>query len=229
MPQRTYLEESNHDRRLRDIVSDIKSRLSISQDIIQLGIFSITCQLVIDRFEEELPAVWSAQLQAFSIGIGMYVAQFPEWLRFSDNAATAEFAIEDVTRLFQSGTSLVEELRNAGSAVDPEVPQTLAFLLEAIKDPRRALKRTVFAAIRTVENLVSAVLRSCGVVLGSVSKGIAQGVALSTKVITASSILVIAAHAAVPIDPAAGRVLQTTWLGKAGKLILESFNGSTSK
>jgi hypothetical protein len=213
-----YLEKSNVDNRLSSAISDMRHRLSIQQDIIQLGIAAISFQMVCEALEDELPDVWGAKLRAYTISIGMYVAQFPEWIRFSENAAMADFSLNDVKKLYLSGSQMVEGLRALGPAVDPEVPQTLEFLLQVIHDPQRAVKRTVFAAIRTIENLVSTVFRSFSTALS----GVPEGAKTAIKYITITSLLALTAKAAIDISPAAGRVLQVNWMSKAGNLILES-------
>lgn len=213
-----YLRSANFDYRLTDEVESIIARLSASQDIIALGVAAISFQQIVGSFEDELPNFWSAKLQGLSLGLSMYVAQFPEWMRFAENAADAEYSSEDVNRLYVAGYTLTEHLKTQGQLVDPEVPRSLAFLLESVRDPRRAAKRTVFAAIRSIENLISVIIKAFGTILSGIPEGAKKGVV----VITASTLLYAAANAAVHIDPAAGRVLRTSWLGKAGKLILDN-------
>ncbi len=217
-----FLQSSNFDRRFADEVLSIVSRLDAVQDVIALGVAAISFQQVVDSFKHELPNFWSAKLQGFSLGLSMYVAQFPEWMRFAENAADAEYSSEDVSRLYVAGHTLTEQLKAQGSLVDPEVPRSLAFLLESVRDPRRAAKRTVFATIRSIENLISVVVKGFGTIVSGVPDGAKKGVASATTVIIGSALLYAAATAAVHIDPAAGRVLRTSWLGKAGKLILEN-------
>ena len=214
-----FLAGSNFDSRLTATIEDIRTRLEVKQDIIQLGIAAISAQMVCEEFEEELPGIWGAKLRAFSIGIGMYVSQFPEWGRFSENAALAEFNPGDVKKLYSSGMELVTGLRTAVSVVDPEVPQTLAFLFEVIKDPRRAIKRTVFAAMRSIENFVIVVVRSLGGTLKAAVDGLHEGIKLGAKYVTATTILLLAANVATTISPAAGRILQSNWMGKVGEFI----------
>lgn len=139
-------------------------------------------------------------------------------MRFAENAADADYSREDVNRLYVVGHTLTEELKKQEQLVDPEVPRSLAFLLESVRDPRRAAKRTVFAAIRSIENLVSVVIKAFGTIVSGIPEGVKKGVV----VVAASTLLYAAANAAVHIDPAAGRVLRTSWLGKAGKLILDN-------
>ncbi len=216
-----YLRLANFDYRLADEVESIVARLSASQDIIALGVAAISFQQIVGSFEDELPKFWSAKLQGFSLGVSMYVAQFPEWMRFAENAADADYSSDDVNRLYVAGHTLTEHLKTQGQLVDPEVPRSLAFLLESVRDPRRAARRTVFAAIRSIENLISVVMKAFGTIISGIPEGMKKGIV----VVTASTLLYAAANAAVHIDPAAGRVLRTSWLGKAGKLILDNMKG----
>jgi hypothetical protein len=216
-----FLSSANFDIRLVDEVSLIVKRLEADQDIIALGVSAISFQQIAEVFTNELPDFWSAKLQGFSLGLSMYVAQFPEWMRFAENAADAEFSVDDIERLYVAGRQLTEELKKQEHLVDPEVPRSLAFLLESIHQPRRAAKRTVYATVRSVENLVSVVFKAFGKIVSGIPEGGKKAVTSATAVIVGTGLLYAAATTAVYIDPAAGRVLRTTWMGKAGKLILE--------
>ena len=211
---------SNADRRLVDLIQDMQERLRSTTDVIQLAIANMSCQLVADRFEDEFSPVLAGRMNGYTAAIGMYVGQFPEWIRFSENAAMAEYDAADIRAIHSAGIDLVASLREASTTVDPEVPHTLAWMLEAIADPRKAVRRTVFAAIRTIENLVAAVLRASGMVLGGAVTGAQKGVQLATKGIVAVSLLTAAANVAIRVSPASVKILQASWLGKAGKLVL---------
>lgn len=220
-----FLRSANFDRRLTQEVKQIVDRLTNAQDVIALGVAAISFQQIVEGFKEELPTFWFAKLQGFCLGLSMYVAQFPEWMRFAENAAEAEYSREDVSRLYVAGQALNEQLKAHGDVVDPEVPRSLAFLLEAVRDPHRALKRTVFATIRSIENLLSAVFKSFVTSISGMPEAAKKGVSSATTIIVGSSLLVAAATAAIHVDPAAGRVLRTSWLGKVGKLVLENVKG----
>jgi hypothetical protein len=221
---RDALVKTNVDPRLLDVLEDIQGRLEAKQDIIQLGIAAISCQMAIESYAMELAEVQVGQARAYAINLGMYVAQFPEWRRFSENAAVADYNAADVAKLYESGRQMVERLRRERTSVDPEVPRTLAFLLEAIRDPSRAVKQTVFSAIRTIENLLSAIFRQCGKIAIAVPDGLAEGVKVAAKYTVATALLLTAAQMATEISPAAGRILQTNWIGHAGKLILKELD-----
>lgn len=215
------LASSNCDRRLISVAEDMVSRVRARQDIIQLGIANISAQLTFDTGKEELPDVLFAQLQAFSISLSMYVAQFPQWTRFSENAAMAEYTAGDVKSVYEAGRHFAQELENAKSAVDDEVPHTLRWMLEAIRSPRLAAKRTVFAAIRTIENLVSVVLTTFGEILGSAKDGAKKGVKVAVTGVVGTALLLAAAKAASSVSPAAAKVIQSSWLSKAADIVLK--------
>ncbi len=218
----SYFETSNVDRHLREMIKDIVDRLVSRQDIIQIGIAAIGCQIVVDRLSEELPDFWAARTKGFALGLGMYVAQHAEWQKFSEKSSLADYSQDDVRVLYHSGIQLVTKLRAAPEGVDPEVPRTLSFLLETIQDPGRALKRTVYAAITSIENMVIVIVRACGGIIGAIPEGAQEGVKVATKASVAAALLLIAGTVATQIAPAAGHVLQTNWLKEAGKIILES-------
>lgn len=216
-----YLSSANFDLRLVDEVRSMVERLEADQDIIALGVSAISFQQIVEAFANELPDFWSAKLQGFSLGLSMYVAQFPEWMRFAENAADAEFSPDDIESLYIAGCKLTEELKKQDKLVDPEVPRSLAFLLESINHPRRAARRTVYAAVRSIENLVSVLFKGFGTIVSGIPEGGKKGVSSAAAVVVGTGLLFVAATTAVYIDPAAGRVLRTSWMGKAGKLILE--------
>lgn len=218
----TEMTSSNQDPRLIELTNAMRGRIEERTDIIQLGIAAISFQFTCDRFEEELPTHLSGRLRGLTIGLGMYVSQFSDWARFAGNAAAIDYSEADVIALHQSGMRLIQELRKATTNVDPEVPRTLAFILETIRDPRRALKRTVFAAIRSIENLVSATFSSLVHVLGGLPDGAREGIKKVAQITISVGLLLAVAEIAVSVSPAAGTILHTNWLGRAGELIKES-------
>ena len=94
-------------------------------------------------------------------------------------------------------------------------------MLETIHNPRLAIKRTVFAAIRTIENLVSIMLKSFGEILINIKDGGAKGAKMATAGIVATTLLLAAAEAAKSVSPAAAKIIQTHWLSRAADLAIE--------
>lgn len=75
--------------------------------------------------------------------------------------------------------------------------------------------------MRSIENLVSVLFKGFGTIVSGIPEGGKKGVSSAAAVVVGTGLLFVAATTAVYIDPAAGRVLRTSWMGKAGKLILE--------
>ncbi len=216
------LHQSNLDARFIDALADMQVRLADRQDVVRLGMYAITFQLMVEAVSHEMPELFVVPLKGYSIGVGMYVAQHPDWIKFSENSAAIEFSADKVRDVYQAGVTLVKELRSMQNAVDPEVPKSLAFLLGAIEDPRRAVKKTVYAAITSISNLVITVIKGFGGIVKAAYGGATGGVKIAASGIVASSILLAAGHVATKISPAAGHVLQTSWLKEAGELIVNS-------
>lgn len=214
------LTSSNADRRLISVLQEMQTRLRSQQDIIQLAVFNISCQQVFERFEQELPSAVSGRLQAYAVSLSMYVSQFPEWVRFSENAAQAEYTLADINTLKAAGEDLARSLFDVPEAIDPEVPRTLRWLLEAIGNPKRAAKRSVFAALRTIENLIALIFSTLGELLGGAKEGARKGIKLAVSGVVAVGLLTAAAKVATRLSPAATRIVQTQWLGKAANVVI---------
>ncbi|WP_298692981.1 hypothetical protein [uncultured Sphingomonas sp.] len=216
------LEGSNFDKRLIELVADINERLKSRADIIALGIQSMTLQVYVNANSEELPGIVSAYLQAFSVTVAMYVAQFPEWNRYNENAAMAEYTTEDLKAVYQAGTKLVADLVAAKDAVDPEVPRTIRWMLEAMRERRSASKRAVFGALRTIENLVNVVFTTFGGWLGAADEGVKKGIKTGIATTVAVTVVMAAVDVASSISPSAARVTQASWLSIAVKMVTKA-------
>jgi hypothetical protein len=215
------LSNTNVDPKILPLVEELQQKLESEIDIIDLGITNIVSEGVFTNYREELPIAIAGKLSGYSISISMYVAQFPEWIRFSENAAVADYSASDVEALYRSGFDLVDGLKAAGTSVDPEVPRTLKWLLEAIKDPLQTARRTVFAAMRTIENLLIKIFTSAGTILGGFVSGAQSGVKVATSAVVSVGLITLAANMALSVSPAAANILQTKWLKTAAELILK--------
>lgn len=210
---------SNCDQRLTETVQSIHEKVSTEIDIIHLGIANLACGQMVSRFEAELPEVVAARLEGYSVGVSLFVGQYPAWHRFVENAAAADYDLTDVRRIYEAGTALLPHLREASTIVNPEVPRSVEWVLEAISNPRRSSKRALFGAIRTLENLLARIFTEFANLLRSASAGANSGVKRGTSVIAAAGLLYAAANAAADLSPAAGRIAKANWLEQAAKLV----------
>lgn len=213
------LKNANVDGRICQLLEEVVSRIDNRQDVIALGIANVAIQLVVQECSHEIAEPTAVALKAFSINIAMYVAQFPDWVRYSENAAMAEYTVSDVEAVYSAGVELVDRLQKAGEAVDKEIPRTIAWMITAVRDHRTTAKRAVFGTIRTIENLVAIVFTSFSEWLGAADDGIRNGVKAAVKPATAMFLLLAAADAATSVSPTAARVLQSAWLGEAAKMV----------
>jgi hypothetical protein len=219
------LRQANIDQRVVEIIDDMRDQLSSSQNIIRVGIVNVACDQIVNVVAEEISGPIVARFKAFSVGVNLWVSQFPEWHSFVDNSAKHDANIGDAKTTLSVGRQLAKELRSSGLA-DPEVPRTIELVLEALTTPERAGQRAVFAAVRTIENVIARVFTEFGGILGAVPAGVREGVKQGTKITTAVVMLGIAATAATNIGPAAKHVLKTDWLKKAGEIVTEGLKGS---
>lgn len=149
------LSYSNVDQRAVSIVEDMRLNLANADNVIQTGIVNLACNSLATKLADEIAASISAKWQAFSVGVSIYVSQFSEWHRFVDNASDIELISGDTYRTYDVAKRLIADLKGTKGLADPEVPQSIELLLEAMSSPGRAGKRALFAMIRTIENLVA--------------------------------------------------------------------------
>lgn len=149
------LRRSNCDLRFIETIQELQDRLSNDRDIIQLGIANLACEELRMKFDVELPDILAAKLRSHLSSIGMYVAQFPEWARYTENAAKVELTESDIRQSQIVANDLIKKLNAIPERVDPEVPKTIKFIMDACSDPAHTSKRAAYALFSTLENLFS--------------------------------------------------------------------------
>ena len=170
-------------------------------------------------FADQLPDVAAARFLGFSMGIGLYVGQFPEWHRFIENAASANFEKSDMEVAYDVGRSLLPALRDAKGLVDPEVPKSIELILEALRNPKLSAKRALYGAVKTLENLLATVFKEVSGLLRAMSDGVQGGIKKAVVALVATGLLCAAAHTAVQLSPTAERVANANWLKTAGDIV----------
>ncbi|TLX05680.1 hypothetical protein [Rhizobium sp. MHM7A] len=151
------LRRSNCDTRFLETVISLQSKLQAADDIIQLGIMNISCVEMAKKYDAELSDAVSARLRAHLNSVNAYVAQFPDWRRYTENAAVVELDESDIKKSVAIADEIISSLSAEPDLVDAEVPRTIKLIKEAVGDPKRAFKRTSYALFRTLENLFSKV------------------------------------------------------------------------
>jgi hypothetical protein len=156
------LRRSNCDRRFLEDVIAVQRQLESAEDIIQLGILNLACEEQRKEFEPELPSSLAGSLRAHCSNIAMYVAQFPEWLRYTENATEVELSAADIRYSQEVAEAIATQFEAIPAKVDPEVPRTLRAISEAVANPVTATRRVSFALVRTLENLFIRVFSYAG-------------------------------------------------------------------
>jgi hypothetical protein len=153
------LDNSNCDRRLLESVSELHSQLISDGNIVKIGLTNIACGIMGSQFQSELPVAITGMLNAYNSSVSMYIAQFPEWEQFAQKASLIDLDEDDVAEVDIAAGEIIEALTQNSALSDPEVPKTIAFVRQFLAFPGLSSKRAAFAMIRTIENLVSSIVR----------------------------------------------------------------------
>jgi hypothetical protein len=212
------LKQSNCDKRLLESLEDLQAKLASTTDIIQLGLAGIACGIMCGQFEPELPDAVCAMMKAQAVGVSMYAAQFPEWQRFTEQAAAVNMTEADIQHVAEATAKIIQGLRANPSLADPEIPRTLTALSELISDPKKATKRAAFAVWRTLENLLIKVFGYGADLLDQTAKKTIDK--LSTAGSRAIVALVgVALTGAVAMSPVASSIPGSSWITQAVQVV----------
>jgi hypothetical protein len=174
---------------------------------------------MLKAFESELPDALSAALQVHTMGVGMYLAQFPDWAQFSQAAANIRLDQSAEAAVVAALDSVINATDEAGDLADPEVPKMLKQLRELVTDPQRASKRAIFAAIRSVENLVIKVFSyGSGLLHETITKTSSAASTTISKGL-AAALLAIGLSAASGLLPISASIDGLGWLREAVVLV----------
>jgi hypothetical protein len=153
------LERSNCDKRLLDKVKELQAQLVSGENIVRIGLSNMACGMMCAQFQSELPFAISGMFRSYNDSISMYVAQFPEWEQFTTKASTLNLNDEDIAEIKKTSGEVIKSLEENPDISAPEVPKTISLIQEFLKFPGMSAKRGAFAMLRTLENLVSSIVR----------------------------------------------------------------------
>lgn len=211
------LERSNCDKRLLESVKELQSQLVSDGNIIKIGLTNLACSVMSVQFQSELPDAIAGMFNAYNASVSLYVAQFPEWDQFTHKAAAIDLDEDDIAELDVTAGEIVEGLTNNPTLADSEVPKTISFVRQFLAYPGASSKRAAFALVRTIENLVSSIVRhSMGFLNKTVEKTVDAGSTAASKAII--GLLGIALMSASGIGPTAVRA-GAPWVKQAAEII----------
>ena len=215
------LSRSNCDRRLLENFQDLQRQLCRERDIVRLGISNLSCRVMSNAFEAELPTAVKSMLHSQTLGISMYVAQFPEWARFCENAAASEFEESSIRSIQSSAALLAAELESRPELADPEVPRIVRFISQLIDDPGQGGRRAAFAALRTIENFVIRVYQFGADFIDATANKTSSALSTTTARVIVASLLSVAVAAATGLEPAAIGAGGAAWLERATEIVVQ--------
>lgn len=211
------LEQSNCDRRLLDNVRDLHSQIEANGNIVKIGLTNLACSVMSAQFQQELPDALNAMFNSYSASVSMYVAQFPEWDQFTQRAASIELSDDEISEIDIAAGEVIQALELQPELADPEVPKTIKLVREFMSRPGNSAKRAAFAMMRTIENLVSSIVRhSVDALNKTAEKSVDHISTVASKAIV--SLLTIALIGASGIGTAALNA-GTPWVNQAATLV----------
>ncbi len=208
-----WLARSNSPR-VQQTFESVVRRLLPGASAIQLGLASEAYRASVNAAQDEMANDLHARLLTFSQAVSDYAAQFPDWQRYSENAA--HLSIEDApVRELAAG---FEELGAKLRAVDPE-NEALASTVEEVGEWGRIKSLTgkiKLAIARTWENLLIPAI-------GRYVRGVVDGVVNIGVTVTIATIVMVAISHLAPLSALPGR----EWMIPALKVLEAAYNKTT--
>ena len=213
------LGKSNCDNRLLTTFKDLQDKLSRRDNIIQLGFTNISCDQLTKTFELELPDAVASLMRSHCRNVDLYLAQFPAWTKFIENAQFVSLEERDIAQLRSNADELASLLGREITLVDPKIPVTLKALSEMLATPGRSAKRAAFAIIRSIENLVSRVFTYGIDYIDQTAQKTVTLLSSTTSRVVVASLLALGLAGANALAPIAGTISELSWLNASTRII----------
>lgn len=213
------LSRSNCDRRVIESISEVQNGLRANNNIIELGLLNVGYSAVCGAAADELPDAIRGMIEGHTTSISMFVAQFPEWQRFTEKAASINIDSNDASRIAQSANEIASQIEDREDLADPEVPKTIRFLATLVRDPTNTSKRAAFAALRTIENLVSKIMSySLDLVEKTTTKTI-NGLSTATSRVIVVGLMALAISSVTSLGPVTSKIAESSWMRTAVEIV----------
>jgi hypothetical protein len=214
-----FLDQSNCDRRIIESVQDLQNQLKSGKDIVRLGLTSIGCDILCDKMEQEIPDAVCALLKAHTVGLSMYVAQFPEWQRFSSQASQIALTEDDVDALKIASEAIIVKLRASPEAADPEVANALSSIKRLTETVGASLRKAAFALWKSIENLAISVFQYGNMVARKTAENVADDLASATSKVIVATLMASALAGIAYLTPISASLPGGSWLTKAAEIV----------
>ncbi len=223
------LQRSNCDRRLLQSVAELQQSLESCENIIRLGLMNIGVEAMCGAFEAELPDALRGMMLGHTRGIAMYVAQFPDWQKFSEKAASVELTTDDTRSVSETAKKLIAALEQHPEITDEEVPKTIRALQEFIENPALASKRATYAVLRTIENLVAKTLEYCTDLLDKTATKTVECLSGATSKAIVGTLMAMALTGALGLSPLSAKITDTAWVKAAAEFVEKQIEALVGK
>ncbi|MBU3890528.1 hypothetical protein FM996_17415 [Methylosinus sporium] len=213
------LEKSNCDRRIIDGIKRLQNGLSRYDNIIELGIINISVDKVCKGAASEFPDALLGAIDGHIAGVGMYVAQFEEWRRFSENALDIELDASDIKHIGDATQAIIERVTMHPEIADEEIPKTLLMLSGLIANPGQSSRKAAFATLRTVENLVARVYQHGLDFLEQTTTKTVDGLSSAASKVVVGALLAVALAATASLGAVPSKVAEAAWMKTAAEIV----------
>lgn len=221
------LESSNCDHRIIESVRDLQSKLEIRNGVISLGLTNISVERICRGAAAEIPDAILGAIEGHIAGIGMYVAQFTEWQRFSENAAEVNLDISDIISIRNATQAAIEKISENESISTDAVPQTLKKINDFISDPKAASKKAAFAVLRTIENMMAKIFEyGSDLVDKTIIKSI-DGLSTGASKLIVASMLAIAIAVISNLGAVTAKIPEASWMRSAYEIVVRKIDELT--
>ncbi|WP_183253567.1 hypothetical protein [Brevundimonas basaltis] len=219
------LRASNCDRRLIEGLEGLQAKLAESDNIIELGLTNIGCEAMCNLAKAELPDAVCGMIQGHTTAVAMFVAQFPEWQRFSENAAAAELMPADIEEINRAASQIISHVEGRPELADEDVPKTIRAIRNLTSDPSTTLRKAAFALLRTIENFVATVFNFGADFIGNTAKKTADGVSDAVAKAAVVALMSVAIAGATQMTGVAGRISEAGWMKNAVEIVQRQILG----
>lgn len=212
-------ERSNCDRRIVESLRELQEAISRQENIIELGLINLGISQICKSAKSELPEALIGALDGHTTAIGMYVAQFPEWQKFCENASFVEIDAADIALIHDAAQNIIDKFDQHPDIADAEVPKTIKALKLLIANPSTASKRAAFAVLRTIENLVAKIFQYSADFLDQTATKTIKGLSTATSKVIICTLMTLALAATTNLGSVAGKVAETQWMKTAAQIV----------
>lgn len=220
------LSRTNCDRRLVDTILELQQGLQADKNIIELGLLNVGCSAVCETAKDELPDAVRGMIEGHTASVAMFVAQFPEWQRFSEKAATVALDQSDIAVIATAAVRVAQNLEQRSEIADPEVPKTIRFLATLIRDPMSS-KRAAFAVLRTLENLVAKILSYSATLIDKTVTKTIDGLSSAASKAIIISLMTLAISSVTDLGPVTTKIAESSWMKTAVEIVKKQVEGAS--